>query len=159
MIDLSSLNKYRLSQNKINIPFIKVEVNKYGAINFLQVTLRSIDCTNTFSDGTRLCQTNGYNYMSNLSQCLYVIENYIDDNEKDIWYQTIIDRHNKNLEFEKENPAPTISSPVKKKQSNSKTRSKVSSESKEKKPTAAERKLAAKVSKLNALSVNLKIPK
>jgi hypothetical protein len=77
---------------------------------------------------------------------LYIIQNYKKDDEE--LYTKLIELHQANLKFEEDNP-PEVSTWKEKKK-------RTKREPKEKKESAAERKLKAKALKLSTLKLNIK---
>ena len=101
------------------------------------------------------------NYKHRIAQLIHLIENYgLTEKEQDAYYTRIIDQHNKNIEYEKLHP-PVIYDKCKFKTKNKRKTTKhkqttIEGFDKPKKQSVAERKLAAKVSKLNKLNINIK---
>lgn len=147
MIDISCLDSYLMELDFFARSFLEQRVRKYGVDSVLKVQLECLDCTKKTSNGAVVQQTNGYSYRNELSQTIELINNYIED--KDELLQKVIDIHNKNIQWEIDNP-PT---PVKYK------RVKGERPRKEQKETAAERKLKEKAAKIGKLSINLKLKK
>ena len=139
-------------------PFVDSEISRKGVIYFLNTCIPHADCTRTLDNGKRIIQTPQYRYKHLLCELLYAIDNYLDDTDKIDYISKLIEVHNKNLEFEKTNPP--ISYDVNKRgNSSSKTKATAKKEPKEKIPkkSVAERKLIAKITKLNALTFNLNV--
>lgn len=144
MIDLSILDNYLLELDFFSRTFLEQRVRKYGVDSVLKVQFECLDCTKKTSNGATVQQTNSYAYRNELSQTLEIINNYIEDKEPLL--EKVIDIHNRNLQWEVDNP-PT---PAKYK------RVKGERKSREKKETAAERKLKAQAAKIGKLSLKLK---
>lgn len=146
MIDLSILDNYVIELDFFTKSFIEQRIRNYGVDKVLENQFKSLDCTQLTSDGKRVQQTTGYSYKDEISQTLYIIQNY--KNEDDELYSKLIELHENNLKFEEDNP-PEVSTWKEKKK-------RTKREPKEKKETAAERKLKAKALKLSALKLNIK---
>lgn len=147
MLDLSILDDYLLELDFFARSFLEQRVRKYGVDSVLKVQLECLDCTKKTSKGETVQQTNGYSYRNELSQTIELINTYVED--KDTWFEKVIDRHKKNLQWEIDNP-PT---PAKYK------RVKGERKPKENKETVAERKLKERVAKIGKLSLNIKMKK
>lgn len=145
MIDLSILDDYLLELDFFSRSFLEQRVRTYGVDEVLKVQFGCLDCTKKTSTGATVQQTNGYSYRNELSQTIELIQNYAED--KDTLLQKVIDIHNRNLQWEAENP-PT---PAKYK------RVKGERKRRETKESAAERKLKAQAARIGKLSLNLKM--
>ena len=147
MIDLSVLDDYLLELDFFSRSFLEQRVRKYGIDSVLKVQFECLDCTKLTSTGARVQQTNGYSYRNELSQTIELINSYIED--KDALFEKLLAIHENNLKFEIENPPE----PAKYK------RVKGERKPREKKESAAERKLKAKAAKIGKLSLNLTLKK
>lgn len=147
MVNIEVLDNYLLELDFFSKSFIEQRVRKYGVDSVLKVQLECLDCTKKTSTGATVQQTNGYSYRNELSQTIYLIQNYVEGEElKDWWIERVLKLHEANLKWEVDNP-PT---PAKYK------RVKGERKPKEKKETAAERKLKAQAAKIGKLSLKLK---
>lgn len=146
MIDLSILDNYVIELDFFSKSFIEQRVRNYGVDKVLENQFKSLNCSQLTSDGKRVQQTTGYAYKNELSQTLYIIQNYENNNEE--LYTKLIELHKANLKFEEDNP-PEVSTWKEKKK-------RTKREPKEKKETAAERKLKAKVARIGLLKLNIK---
>ena len=149
MIDISVLNDYLLELDFFARSFLEQRVRTYGFEEVLKVQLKCLDCTKKTSTGAIVQQTNGYSYRNELSQTIELINTYTEDDypeDKDTLIKKVIEIHNKNLQWEAENP-PT---PAKYK------RVKGERKRREPKETAAERKLKAQAAKIGRLTLQLK---
>ena len=146
MIDLSILDNYMIELDFFTKSFIEQRVRNYGVDKVLENQFKSLDCSQLTSDGRRVQQTTGYAYKNELSQTLYIIQNYKKDN--DVLYSRLQTLHEANLKFEEDNP-PEVSTWKEKKK-------RTKREPKEKKESVAERKLKAKALKLSTLKLNIK---
>lgn len=168
MVDISPLNNYIDKSNTFISSFVDSEIKSVGLDCYLDYQFRRLDCTNVYPNGMRAIQTIDHSYKINITETVYLIQNYIEECERDNYFIKLLTLHQSNLEYEKQNP-PII---YKQKITKSKTKTKnddvtedkpkrtrkKSTVTKEKVPkqSAAERKLAAKVAKLNTLSFNIK---
>lgn len=155
---LEILNKYVIELDGAAKRYIVNAIKTLGEEKAIDGFIHDMDCTRVYKDGLRPCQTTTYQYNSAISYLFAVLTYYKDITGKNIdakYKQEIIDRmiaqHNKNVAFELVNP-PIVYS-TKTKSSKVKTDKPV----KEKKPTVAEMKLAAKAAKFNKLTIDFKI--
>lgn len=168
MVDISPLNNYIDKFNTFIINFVDSEIKSVGLDCYLDYQFRRLDCTNVYPNGMRAIQTIDHSYRVNITETVYIIQNYIGECERDKYLIKLLTLHQNNLEYEKQNPPIVYKQIITKSKAKSKnndliedkpksTRSK-NTTTKEKVPkqSAAERKLAAKVAKLNTLSFNIK---
>lgn len=146
MIELDILLNYLIELDFFTKSFIEQRIRNYGVDKVLENQFKSLDCSQLTSDGRRVQQTTGYAYKNELSQTLYIIQNYKKDDEE--LYTKLLELHQSNLKFEEDNP-PEVSTWKEKKK-------RTKREPKEKKESAAERKLKAKALKLSTLKLNIK---
>ena len=106
MIDLSILDNYVIELDFFTKSFIEQRVRNYGVDKVLENQFKSLDCSQLTSDGRRVQQTTGYAYKNELTQTLYIIQNYKKDN--DVLYSRLQTLHEANLKFEEDNP-PEVS--------------------------------------------------
>ena len=144
MIDLSILDDYLVELDFFSRTFLEQRIRRYGVISVLKIQFECLDCSKKTKNGDTVQQTNGYAYRHEISQTVEIINNYIEN--KDEWFEKLIDLHKRNLQWEVDNP-PT---PAKYK------RVKGERKPREKKETAAERKLKAQAAKIGKLSLKLK---
>lgn len=159
MIDKSIFEKYIVPLKDIDIQILnnrtkkrtpEVLVNEYIVI--------WLDATKITPDGRfHVTQTIDYPYKSALTECLYIIENFVED--KDKYMYLLYKRHNDNLEFEKENP-PIIYDKNKAKPKRKVSNKKVNETSlpgfeTPRRESAAERKLKEKIFKINSLKFKI----
>lgn len=145
MIDLSILDDYLLELDFFERSFLKQRVRTFGVEAVLAKQFECLDCTKKTSTGATVQQSNGYSYRNELSQTVELITNYVED--KDEAFTALLEIHNKNLQWEKDNPPV----PAKYK------RVKGERKPREKKETAAERKLKERAAKIGKLSLNIKL--
>ena len=162
MIDISkNIGKYTHVLDNVHINFLKPEVEEKGIHNAIKFIIDLIDCTIIWKDDKTYVQTISWLYRHRISQLIYLIENYgLTEKEQNAYYNKIIGIHINNLEYEKLHP-PVIydknKTKTKTKRKNIKhTQTVIEGFDKPKKQSVAERKLTAKVAKLNNLSINIK---
>lgn len=154
MSDISKLKKYLIDLEEEDINTINSIMSKCNALEWIncQIT-RFLDCSKCFLDGRRIIQTNEYRYKWELTRTLYAIQNY--ENNDDYLIEGLIDRHNKNLEFES---IHGFEYDVRQNKTTTKKtkRSKQTSifDDKPKKEIKAEAKLKATAAKLGAITFN-----
>lgn len=111
-MDIKSLNKYIIELNDRDRQTIDSRVAEKGIENYLSQQLIYLDCTRVINN-MRMMQTIGYPYQREISSYLYVLENYsssitcpddYDKNPDEYWIDKLIERHQANLEYEKDNP-------------------------------------------------------
>lgn len=142
---LNQLENYFVDLDDITINYIESELKNYEYAEYLDKLLGYLDCTRTWANGLRPMQTVDFTYRRELSKYLYVL-NLIDEESKDDYIVKLLDRHNANIEYEKD-IKPIIYDPKKYKKSQRKKKSK----DKEDKPSAKIVKAAAKIKKLGML--------
>lgn len=164
MIDLKVIEPYMIEVDSFMESFVSSELSVIGADKYLNYALRLLDCTKVWDNGLRPMQTITYTYRHDITEFVYVVNTFVEnDNLKDDWFTKLIDRHNKNIEYEKINP-PVLYGDAKAKKKfekeynvKSKTKNdKDKKDNKEKRITNAERKLAAHVARINSLSIKIK---
>lgn len=77
------------------------QVEEKGIEQYLNQQLAYLDCSR-IKDGMRMMQTIGYPYKREIMSFLYAVEMHAV--HKHIWEEKLIERHNANIEYEKENP-------------------------------------------------------
>ena len=112
-MDIKSLNKYIIELNDRDRQVIDHRVAEKGIENYLSQQLVYLDCTRIINN-MRMMQTIGYPYQLEISSYLYVLENQVNfltvkDSDvtkfnKEEWLNKLFERHNANLEYEKDNP-------------------------------------------------------
>ncbi len=168
MVDISPLNNYIDKFNTFIINFVDSEIKSVGLDCYLDYQFRRLDCTNVYPNGMRAIQTIDHSYRVNITETVYIIQNYVEECKRDEYFIKLLMLHQNNLEYEKQNPPIVYKQTVTKSKTKTKSNNviedkpkstrKKSTKTKEKVPkqSAAERKLAAKVAKLNTLSFNIK---
>ena len=169
MIDLSPIQKYIDEPNSFMTKFVPHEIQSVGLDSFLEYNFRNLDCTRVCKDGLRPMQTIGHPYRHIITQIIFIIKNYIEKDKQDEYFERLLKRHSDNLEYEQTNP-PIWYGTEKDRRKYEKQYGNNSSKPKRKrikqhdidfpdmpkKQTAAEKKLAARVAKINALSFKIK---
>lgn len=168
MVDISPLNNYIDKSNTFISNFVDSEIKNVGLDCYLDYQFRRLNCTNIYPNGMRAIQTIDHSYIVNITETVYLIQNYIEECKRDEYLIKLLTIHQNNLEYEKQNPPIVYKKTVTKSKTKNKNNDlikdkdkiikKKSTKTKEKIPkqSAAERKLAAKVAKLNTLSFNIK---
>lgn len=103
--------KYHTDLDDVDKAMIDRRVGEKGIEEYLNQQLVYLDCSRIIQ-GMRMMQTIGYPYKREISSYLYVIHNcsdidydIIDDkHNREYWENKLIERHNANIEYEKENP-------------------------------------------------------
>ena len=116
---------------------------------YLDKLLTYLDCTRVIASGNRIVQTIDHMYKHDVTAFLYVLGLVTDKDVKKEYRKKLDELHQKNIEFEIENPPKLY---VKK----TKSRTKSAKEPKENKPSKKALKAASKVAKINMLKINLK---
>lgn len=168
MIDLTPIKAYYEEPSTFTVNFVRNQLTNKGLESLIEYDFRSIDCTRVSDNGLRMMQTIGSPYVENITELVHIISTYIEDDKQDEYYSRLLDIHNRNLEYEKENPPVWYGGDKAKRQyekehsdkSTTKQRKpkqqRIDFQDESKKPTAAERKLAAKVAKISKLNFNIK---
>ena len=170
MIDLSPIQKYIDEPDSFMTSFVPHEIQSIGLDSFLEYNFHSLDCTRVCKNGLRPMQTIGYPYRHTITETVFTIKNYIEEDKQDEYFERLLKRHSDNLEYEKINPPVWYgtekdrrnyekkygsidgSKPKRKrgKQQN------IDFQDKSKKQTVAEQKLINKLNKINVLSFKIK---
>lgn len=160
---LEILNKYVIELDGASKRYIVHTIKTLGEERAIDGFIHDMDCTRVYKDGLRPCQTTSYQYNSAISYLFAVLTYYKDIIGKNIdvkYKQEIIDRmiaqHNKNVAFELVNP-PIVYTTKGKTVKARGSKPKIDKPIKEKKPTVAEMKLAARAAKFNKLTVDFKV--
>ena len=170
MIDLSPIQKYIDEPDSFMTNFVPHEIQSVGLDSFLEYNFHSLDCTRICKDGLRPTQTIGCIYRRLITETVFAIENYVEENKQDEYFERLLKRHSDNLEYEQINPPIWYGTEKDRRKyekqydSNDNSKSKRKTIKKQdvdlkdipKKQTAAEKKLAARVAKINALSFKIK---
>ena len=170
MIDLSPIQKYIDEPDSFMINFVPHEIQRVGLDSFLEYNFYSLDCTRVYKDGLRSMQTIGYPYRHAITETVFAIKNYVEENKQDEYFERLLKRHSDNIEYEQTNSpiwygtekdrckyekqyGSNDSSKPKRKRTKQQD---VDFSDMPKKQTSAEKKLAARVAKINVLSFKIK---
>ena len=168
MLDLTPVQQFIREPDTFTIEYVPHEIKSVGLNHFLERSLKYLDCTRVWSNGMRPMQTIGYPYINEITQFVHTVKTYVEESEQDSWLSKLLEQHNINVEYEKTNPPIWYGGDKAKdkfdkdfgdkpKTRRRKTKqSELGSPDAPKKMSAAERKLAAKVAKINSLSINIK---
>lgn len=102
---LKELNEYITSLDDVDKRIIDQRIAEKGIENYLSQQLVYLDCSRIIKD-MRMMQTIGYPYQREISSYLYALETVAGNNfdfDKE-WINKLLERHQDNLEYEKENP-------------------------------------------------------
>lgn len=102
---LEEFRDYITSLDDIDKQMIDNKVAEKGIEGYLNQQLVYLDCSRIIQ-GMRMMQTIGYPYQREISSYLYALET-VAGNDFDFdkeWIDKLLERHQANLEFEKENP-------------------------------------------------------
>ena len=104
-MELTELRNYITSLDDSDHKIIDKKVAEKGIEEYLNQQLIYLDCSRIIK-GMRMMQTIGYPYQREISSYLYALEtvagNDFDFDEE--WINKLLERHQTNLEYEKENP-------------------------------------------------------
>lgn len=154
MIDISILNKYitDISNDKLQRTVFEIGRTSFDTWFDNQINV-FCNCTKLLNSGSRCNQTNDIRYSIEISLTIKMIEHFAEN--KDYYYERLINQHKDNLEFEAKNGFEyNTDNKNKPKSKTTKRKSKQTSLDKTDKPkkeTAAEHKLKNHAAKLNAL--------
>ena len=167
MVDINPLEPYIEPITDETQRYINNEVINVSKEELYSRYLRDLDCSRE-GLGFRLQQTISYTYIRTITNILYLVETYFQD-ELDNKLQEILELHNKNLEYEKLNPPIMYGGkkarakldkyidgikPARRRVKQTRIRF---DENGEPVKSVAEQKLAAKALKLSALKLNIKL--
>ena len=170
MIDLNPIQMYIDEPDSFMISFVPYEIQRVGLEEFLEYNFNNLDCTRICKDGLRPMQTIGYPYRKLITEIVFTIKNYVEENKQNKYFERLLKRHSDNLEYEQTNPPIWYGTEKDRRKYEKQYCGSDSSKPKikrakqqdidfpdmSKKQTAAEKKLAAKVAKINALSFKIK---
>lgn len=160
MIDLSPLEKYIIDDIELHLSSAETRIKDVGFDDWFDNEINHFcNCSFLSKDGRRLMQTNDKRYNYEITTSVRMIELY-GGNNKDYYYNELINCHLNNLEFERINGyAYDPYSTTKKKSTTSRKKTKQTSldfGDKPKKETAAEKKLKAHAAKISMLTFKIK---
>ena len=95
------VKKYHTDLDDADRAMIDRRVEEKGIKEYLNQQLVYLDCSRVIQ-GMRMMQTIGYPYKREVMSFLYAVEMH--SVHKHIWENKLIERHNANIEYEKENP-------------------------------------------------------
>lgn len=104
-MELTELRDYITSLDDFDHKMIDQRVAEKGIEGYLNQQLVYLDCSRIIQ-GMRMMQTIGYPYQREISSYLYALET-VAGNDFDFdkeWINKLLERHQANLEYEKENP-------------------------------------------------------
>lgn len=104
-MELAELRDYITTLDDADKQIIDNRVAEKGITNYLNQQLIYLDCSRILQ-GMRMMQTIGYPYQREISSYLYALET-VAGNDFDFdkeWIDKLLERHQANLEYEKENP-------------------------------------------------------
>ena len=104
-MELTELRDYITSLDDSDHKMIDQRVAEKGIEGYLNQQLVYLDCSRIIQ-GMRMMQTIGYPYQREISSYLYALET-VAGNDFDFdkeWIDKLLERHQANLEYEKENP-------------------------------------------------------
>lgn len=164
------IKPYLLTFEDEAFSFIKKEYDTIGIEETFNKYIKLIDCTRYTKDGKfRLVQTIDFMYHKTITEIVWFLDNIVDEDSKLDLYKKLIEVHNSNIEFEVNHLNVWYTSKKYTKKdyqnnydNNGKTKAKRVRKSKDPvitgldKETAAERKLKAKVAKIDKLNFKVK---
>ena len=140
--------KYHTDLDDADRAIIDRRVEEKGIEGYLNQQLVYLDCSRILQ-GMRMMQTIGYPYKREICSYVYAVSGLAEDPESEqIWIDKLIERHNANIEYEKENPPIWYDGKPKKggkRKSKAKEGDLFPEETKKAKVSKAEAKLAAKL--------------
>ena len=95
------IKTYHTDLDDCDRAMIDRRVEEKGIEEYLNQQLVYLDCSRIIQ-GMRMMQTIGYPYKREISSYIYAVEMHAV--HKHIWEEKLIERHQANLEYEKENP-------------------------------------------------------
>ena len=104
-MELTELRDYIITLDNADKQMIDNRVAEKGIENYLNQQLVYLDCSRIIQ-GMRMMQTIGYPYQREISSYLYALET-VAGNDFDFdkeWINKLLERHQANLKYEKENP-------------------------------------------------------
>lgn len=152
------LKNYIISLKEDDVNMIDKEVADKGIEEYLNQQLHYLDATRTMSNGMRPEQTISHIYMLDVSRYLYAVNKYIAENIQ-YWLDKLTERHEVNLDYERK--FPPIVYDIRKISKPKGTRKRkegiLPGFEKPSKPKVS--KAEAKLAKIKALNVSLKLIK
>lgn len=157
----NELKPYYRKVTSITKELLKSIIDKIGFDTYFEEQINSfINCTKISPDGSRPMMTSYGIYKDEISNTLEMIEELPSSENKAQYLTILVKAHLDNLEFEANNPYDYKPAKVKRSNPRRKDNEQLTMdglEPKQKKETAAERKLKQTALKLNKLSFNIKL--
>ena len=98
------IKTYHTDLDDYDKAMIDKKVAEKGIEEYLNQQLIYLDCSRILQ-GMRMMQTIGYPYKREISSYVYALSDLAEDLEcEQVWINKLIERHQANLEYEKENP-------------------------------------------------------
>ena len=98
------VKKYHTDLDDVDRAMIDRRVEEKGIEEYLNQQLVYLDCSRIIQ-GMRMMQTIGYPYKREICSYVYAVSGLAEDPEyEQVWIDKLIERHNANIEYEKENP-------------------------------------------------------
>lgn len=143
---------YAIDLDDFSKNYIEHQLKNEGFNAVFEKNLLILNCERSYNDGTRPMQTIDYYYKKTLSETLYAIRKQ-DVDIQDNLLEMLLKRHERNLEYEKENP-PIVYSNRKAKRKNNTNRA----PNKDVKPSSPVKDKQAKIAnKLKLLTLKIKV--
>ena len=79
MVDISPLNNYIDKSNTFINSFVDSEIKSVGLDCYLDYQFRRLNCANIYPNGMRAIQTIDHSYKINITEIVYIIQNYIEE--------------------------------------------------------------------------------
>lgn len=127
MSNIKAIKQYFIKLDSFYEAGLIADIERKGALNCFNDYLKYLDCSR-ISNGLRLQQTIGFPYQLDMTRAYIIATKYLQDESEEL-VNKLVELHNKNLEFEKDNP-PIIYDA--KKKTNKKERTTTKREKKEK---------------------------
>lgn len=103
-MEITELRDYITTLDNSDHKMIDQRVAEIGIERYLTQQLVYLDCSRILQ-GMRMMQTIGYPYQREISSYLYALSGLAEDPEyEQVWLNKLLERHQANLEYEKENP-------------------------------------------------------
>ena len=103
-MEYTELRDYIISLDDSDRKMINQKVAEKGIEGYLNQQLIYLDCSRIIQ-GMRMMQTIGYPYQREISSYLYALSGLAEDPEyEQVWLNKLLERHQANLNYEKENP-------------------------------------------------------
>lgn len=162
MVNIDILNPYLLELKDEDFSLVRERYNRLGKEKAFEKHLQFMNCTRYFTNSNlRIIQTIGYPYKKEITDIIWFVNNFIEEQDKDYYFNKILEQHNENVKFEIDNPPIWYDGKEKRSKSqNSKSTKRTNNNKqnviKDTKETLTEKRLKQKVVKLNMLNVKLK---